>query len=355
MNAPAGTGIYFDGRSSRKRSVTLRHSLDLQLLEDGARVASWPYADIRLVDEDGGLRLRCITAEPLARLEVADSATAASIRARCPSLLEGRGSGSIWPIVGWSLGAVCSIVLIVLYGIPLLADRLAPLVPSAIERRIGDAVDRQVRAIFGGKVCAKSEGQAAFLKMVGKLVEAGGAAGPIEARVLSSRVPNAMALPGGKLYLFDGLLRRARNPDEIAGVMAHEIGHAERRDGMRALIRTSGTTYLFGLLFGDVMGGGAIIAGTQALLSASHSRQAESDADDFAGRAMAKLGRPPTSMGELLLRVTGTGRGSILDSHPVSSERLKKLRDLAPAVAGPPLLTDEEWKALTQICGDAGQ
>ena len=348
--------MYVDGRSSRKRHVTLRQSDDLQLLEGGAVVASWPYADIRLVTTKGGLKLRCTSAaEPKARLEIADEANGAAILARCPSLRAGGKSGSVWPIVVMSLGAVCSLVLIILYGVPLIADRLAPLVPDAIEKRIGDAVDHQVRAPFRGKTCAKPEGLAAFRKLTGKLVEAGGAAGPIEAQVLPSPVPNAIALPGGKVYLFEGLLRRARNPDEIAGVMAHEIGHAERRDGMRSLIRTSGTAYLFGLLFGDVAGSGAIIAGTQTLLSASHSRQAERDADAFAGRAMAKLGRPPASMAELLMRVTGAGKGTILDSHPLTSERLDKLKELAPAAVGPPLLTGEEWKALTQVCADTAR
>jgi Zn-dependent protease with chaperone function len=47
-------------------------------------------------------------------------------------------------------------------------------------------------------------------------------------------IPNAFALPGGKVYLFDGLLAKAENPDEIAGVLAHELGHLKHRDGIRA-------------------------------------------------------------------------------------------------------------------------
>ncbi len=46
-------------------------------------------------------------------------------------------------------------------------------------------------------------------------------------------LPNAFALPGGKVYLLNGLLNLARSPDEIAGVLAHELGHVQHRDGMR--------------------------------------------------------------------------------------------------------------------------
>ena len=47
------------------------------------------------------------------------------------------------------------------YLVPLAADRVTPLIPQSLERRLGDAVDNQVRAIFGGKPCATSDGEAA--------------------------------------------------------------------------------------------------------------------------------------------------------------------------------------------------
>ena len=52
----------------------------------------------------------------------------------------------------------------------------------------------------------------------------------VQSAVLATPVPNAFALPGGKVYLFSGLLAKAQNPDEIAGVLAHELGHLRHRD-----------------------------------------------------------------------------------------------------------------------------
>ncbi|MGO4816269.1 hypothetical protein AB4156_42940, partial [Cupriavidus sp. 2MCAB6] len=136
--------VFFDGSSNRKRRVALRFTRKLEIAEDDLVIASWPYDDIRRADGQAALRLSAVSALPLARLEVADEATAQTLLARCGALDLASGGSQTWRIVGRSLAAACSIVLITLYGIPLVADRLAPLVPIAAEKRLGDAVDKQV-------------------------------------------------------------------------------------------------------------------------------------------------------------------------------------------------------------------
>ena len=84
------------------------------------------------------------------------------------------GRRGVAKIVGWSLAATASIVLIVLFGVPLAADRLAPLVPEALERRLGDVAEKQVKLVFDGKVCSNAAGQQAFAKLVNALREHAG-------------------------------------------------------------------------------------------------------------------------------------------------------------------------------------
>ncbi len=350
---PAGTieAAYYDGTSSRRRRVTLDLTQRLDIREDGGIVASWPFADIRRADGVRALRLACLSAPPLARLEIADPHAAHMVSARCPALDAGRSGRQTGRIVAWSLAAACSIVLVTVFGIPLLADRLAPLVPMAVEKRIGEAVDRQARALIGGTVCERAQGQQAFETMVEKIRLAGGMSMPFEARVLSSSIPNAFALPGGKIYLLSGLLDKAKNADEVAGVIAHELGHAQHRDGLRRIIQTGGSSFLFGLLFGDLMGGGAVLFAARSIVDASYSREAETRADDFAIGAMQGLGRSPRPLGELLVRMTGGGRFStIIDSHPVSAERLDRMKAAEKAANGAPILSDAQWRALKEIC-----
>jgi Zn-dependent protease with chaperone function len=364
----SGPAIYFDGLSSRRRTVAVAFKEQLEISRDGfspvsspaSSLASWAYSDIRRVDGGPGiLRVTCLSAPSLARLEIRDAAVAAELVSRCTQLGEnGLDRRGIAKIVGWSLAATISIVLVVLFAIPLAADRLTPLVPKAFERRLGDAADLQVKTMFGDRICNEAAGQAAFSKLVDTLRKSADMDFQVESSVLSTPIPNAFALPGGKVYLLNGLLAKAENPDEIAGVLAHELGHVKHRDGVRELIYNSGTSFLIGLLFGDVTGSSAVIITSRSLVTSSYSRDAEQNADTLSIEVMQKLGRSPKAMGELLFRVTGKedDKGlSILASHPMTEDRLKRMSDADRPASGPPLLTAAEWSALKSICVPAGK
>lgn len=349
------SAVYFDGKSSRRRLVRLAFKDQLEINDDGTTLARWPFAEIRRADGAAGvLRLSCLAAPELARLEIHDAAAAAELISRCPLIDENiAGRHGVAAIVGWSLAAAASIVAVVLFGLPLAADRLAPLVPDVFERRIGDAAEGQIRIIFGSRVCSNAAGQAAFNKLVGTIIEASGVATPIRAAVLATAIPNAFALPGGKIILLSGLLARAENPDEIAGILAHELGHVSHRDSTRNLIYSGGTSFLIGLLFGDITGSGALIVASRSLVAASYSREAEESADTFSIEVMHRLGRPTKPMGELIFRVTGKEVDkslSILANHPLSEDRLKHMSEEDRPPSGPPLLTSAEWASLKAIC-----
>ena len=352
---PDGSVVYFDGLSSRRRRVTLAFSDRLELDEPLQAPVHWSYADIRRADGPAGvLRLTCLTAPALARLEIRNAMLAAELISRCIRLDENApGQGGVLTIIGWSLAAAVSIVVVALFGVPLAADRLAPLVPQSFEHRLGDVADGQVKRLFGAKKCDRGAGQLAFTKLVNTIRMSAGMDTSVETAVLATPIPNAIALPGGKVYLFNGLLARAENPDEIAGILAHELGHLRHRDSMRNLIYNGGTSFLIGLLFGDVTGSGALIFASRSLVSASYSRDAEENADSFAIDIMHSLGRSPKPMGELMFRVTGKQVDktlSILASHPLTEDRLKRMAEADRPPTGPVLLTPEEWASLKKIC-----
>jgi len=355
---PVPDAVFFDGASNRRRIVALELSDALEIREDGELLARWAFADIRRADSPPGLlRLSCLTAPALARLEIRDAQLMAALVARCDRLEQDLPNRKgVAGIVGWSLAAAVSIVLVVLFGVPLAAERLTPLVPDAFERRLGDVAEAQVMVVFDGKPCSNAAGQAAFEKLVGKLRETAGLDNSVQSGVLATSVPNAFALPGGKVYLFEGLLEKAENPDEIAGVLAHELGHLRHRDSMRELIHNGGTSFLIGLLFGDITGSGALVFASRSLVTSSYSRDAETNADSFAIETMHKLGRPAKPMGELMFRVTGKegGKGlSLVASHPLTEDRLARMdkADVAGRANGQPLLSSAEWQALKGICG----
>src|SRR5580692_9756842 len=154
------TSVFYDGASSRRRAVQLVLKDGLEINENGTSLAVWPFAEIRRADSAAGiLRMSCVTAPSLARLEVRDGPLAAALTARCPHLHDNAaGRHGVTAIVGWSVAATVSIVAMIWFGLPLAADRLAPLVPSALERRIGDAAEGQIVVMFGAKTCSGAAG-----------------------------------------------------------------------------------------------------------------------------------------------------------------------------------------------------
>lgn len=353
----SGEACYFDGYVEKRRSVTIVFGPALEIVEDGAMLAAWPFAEVRRLPPPGGvMRLKALGAPKGAWLEIDDPATQVEIARHCPLLggekeppnKEGRKR------LAYGLAAAAMFGAFLWGGVPRMAGIIAPAIPVDWEKKLGDSADEEVRKTFSGKACAAPAGAAALKKLSQKLQDAAHLRLPATIEAIQSKTPNAFALPGGKVYLLSGLLDKAQSQDEIAGVLAHELGHLEHRDHLRRIIATGGTALLVGLVFGDVSGGSAMIIVGNSLFNAHHSRENESEADAFAAQTMAALGRPAKPMGELLVRITGEDDGgplSILQDHPLSEDRLARLAKASQGETAPALLSDEEWKALKGICG----
>jgi Zn-dependent protease with chaperone function len=174
---------------------------------------------------------------------------------------------------------------------------------------------------------------------------------PLRAVVLRREQANAVTLPG-HLYVLGGLLEQADNVDQVAGVIAHELGHLAHRDGIRALLKGSGLSLVLGSLIGDFFGGGAVIAAAETLLKLAYSRQRETQADEYAVRTMVALKADPRAFAGFMERVAiSNPRRSIFLGHPPVPDRVARINAIAPPQSGGATLLDAaEWKALKRIC-----
>src|SRR5580704_5083987 len=351
---PAAEDVrYFDGESSARHEVALRFSQALEIRRGEAMLAAWPYPSIRRMDGGPGVvRLKSLAAPELARLDIRDETTKALLEARCPLLDDQQlRRHDLIRIVLWSLAAACSIVLLAIFGVPLLANRIAPLVPPSLEAHLGEAAAKEVAVVFGDKDSA--EGHAALNDLAVKLAGAGGLKAPLTVTVLHSKTPNAFALPGGSVYVLSALIDKAADPDELGGVLAHELGHIAHRDGLRLMISNGGTAFLLSLLMGDVTGAGAVIFTSKTLVTSANTREAEANADAFAATVLHRLGRSSAPLGTFLVRLTGQqnlGALSLLQSHPLSQERLEALKRDDVAETGLPLVDSASWRAIKAMC-----
>jgi Zn-dependent protease with chaperone function len=363
----SGPGIYFDGRTSVRHEVRVTLGASALQVEstDGQRLADWSYDEIdELSAPDNVLRLGRRGNAVLERLEVLDPVFAAAIDAQAihvdrTGALRRRQRRSV---IGWSLAATVSLVLVAYFGVPAIAGRLTPLVPPALERRLGDAVDVQTRAMLDtrgageGFECGSAEsetpGRAALGRMVGRLEAAAGLPVPLRIAAVRRNEPNAIALPGGHIYVFRGLIAKADTPDEVAGVIAHEIGHVAHRDGTRSVLQAGGLTFLFGMLLGDFVGGGAVVMAARSVLQSSYSREAEAAADAYGTTLMTNAHGDGRALATMLTKIGGaTEPGmTILLDHPETKARVAAINRLAGPRPSSPFLDTAEWAALKRIC-----
>jgi beta-barrel assembly-enhancing protease len=163
---------------------------------------------------------------------------------------------------------------------------------------------------------------------------------PFTIKVINSDEINAFALPGGFFYVNTGLILAADNESELAGVMAHEIGHVAAR---HAVENNGKSTLLgYGLLAATILSGG--IAGEvlyntsgliQGLIGLKFSRTAEEEADRLGTQYMYAAGYDPTGMATMFEKITSKNKKKagtltkLFSSHPQTPER----RDASLALA----------------------
>jgi predicted Zn-dependent protease len=204
---------------------------------------------------------------------------------------------------------------------------------------------------LGGRVCTAPAGQRALDRLAGRLALPGSR---VRVRVVDLGLVNAVTLPGRQVVLFRGLLGAARSPDEVAGVLGHELGHVENRDVMTGLLRDFGIS----LLIGGADGGKV----ANALLSSRYGRAAERAADAHAIAALARADISPADTAAFFDRLGKREPGAVagrlltyLSTHPLSAERRRAF--VAATRRAPPYrsaMSVGEWQALRQICERPG-
>jgi Zn-dependent protease with chaperone function len=368
---PRGSAVYFNGASSARNEVaveagaTALRILGGAMADRGHLLDEWSYAELqRMSAPEGVLRLGRRGETLLARLEIRAPDLVAAIEDRAEALDRGGAADRRLrrKVVALSLAAAASLIVTAVFGLPALASRIIPFIPRAVDHKLGDAIDRNIRgaldpqhlgaAFACGAAPGETAGRAALDKLVGKLEAAAALPFALQVEVVRRAEPNAIALPGGRIYVDQGLIAKAQSPDELAGVLAHEIGHVAHRDGTRTVLQTAGLSFLFGMMLGDFVGGGAVVIAARTVLKSSYSRRVEAAADAYSVDLMGKAGGDPHALAVILGRIVGDkneGMKLLLD-HPETKNRIAAIDRVA--VIGTPvaLLDAADWSALKQIC-----
>ena len=158
--------------------------------------------------------------------------------------------------------------------------------------------------------------------------------------VFESDEPNAFALPGGKVGVYTGIFKVARNQEQLAAVIAHEIGHVIARHHDERITRQMGAAagvQLLGALAGDygqlATQGGSLLAQTGFLLPGSRAQETESDV--IGQELMAKAGFDPrqaVNLWQNMIAASQSRPPQWLSTHPNPQARIAELQQRAAAL-----------------------
>jgi Zn-dependent protease with chaperone function len=235
------------------------------------------------------------------------------------------------------------------------AKTIAKTLPLSWRERLGNASRGSMTEGF--KECVDGPGEAALQTLTARLSKGAPEGTSFDVHVYDWPLMNAFAVPGGQIVLTKGLLDKSESPDEVAGVLAHEMGHGIELHPEAAFIRGVGFGAALQIMLGGTAGGGLANVGLM-LAQLGYSRGAEHEADVHALELLKIAAIAPKGLGDFFARVmkmeTNDESGAMgpptwLRTHPLPLERLRLVR-AEPSYPATPALDASSWANLRTIC-----
>ncbi|HET6244506.1 MAG: M48 family metallopeptidase [Bacteroidetes bacterium] len=196
------------------------------------------------------------------------------------------------------------------------------------EEKLGDLIVDEMVLKDKNTIVISNPGLDSAMNIISKILTSkiGNTDYEYKIKVIENETINAFTLPGGNIFIYSGLIEFSDHPEELAAVLAHEIGHVEKRHVVNKLIKELGLTLLFSVL----AGGDNIL--TQEIgrtaMSSVFDRKQEEEADLFALELLEKARINPKVMAIFFRRMNDklgnyNENLEILASHPNNNSRIK--------------------------------
>lgn len=358
-------GFYLDGKTADRRQAVIHITpTGLQVTTKNGQTFFWSYEEIRQTQGYyAGEQVRLERgAEISETLLIFDEAFLVSLHRLAPGLTRHfhdptrRSTRALLTFFA-ALAAIGIAGVLYLWGIPMAAALIAARVPVSWEERLGEAVVNHLA--LPEKRCTDRTRTRRIDEIVKSLL------GPLPKLPYTFRIIvvddptlNAFAAPGGYIVLFRGLLEKTQSPEELAGVLAHELQHILQRHATQTLLRHASTGLLLSAIMGDISGTSAYgLEAARTLGTLRYSRSNEEEADAGGLRMLFQAGIDPAGMISFFETMKMASGGepellSYLSTHPSIEERVERLRPLVAALPKSPLklLRDYDWKDIRKIC-----
>lgn len=357
-------GILSDGNTAAGIDVSVdagMTGLEIVRHDGSAPPMLWPYADLAtavpLTKGATEALVRC-SRQPGATLFVNGWAFVDELVRRAPHL---RASAVRWSVAGpWMAVAAALVALGALasYSGFSPSRTIAGFIPQKARAGIGAQVSDSLTK--GHRPCTNPAGRAALDKLVERLATAAGGGERFTVQVVDWQLLNAFATAGNTIVLTRGTITKAESPDEVAGVLAHEMGHGLSLHPEAAIIRAMGLSAGAQLVF---TGTSSTLSNIGVMLAQlSYNRAAEREADARGIEILRAAGISPKPLIAFFKRAEGQSGNSrlakvmrendMIATHPPTPERIAFISQ-QPAYRTTPALATPEWQALRGICGTA--
>jgi beta-barrel assembly-enhancing protease len=225
--------------------------------------------------------------------------------------------------LAWLLGASALILLGLWWALGLAVDYAVTRLPPGFERRLALEMQGPPPAADPGPRAARA--QAVFERLLAQAPPTG-----YRHQLIIAEGPlvNAFALPGGRIVLMQGLLDAVGSENELAMVLAHELGHFAQRDHLRALGRGLVLSALAAVFLGSDSNVTGLLMGTMGLAQARYSRGQETGADLFGLALLQKTYGHVGGAADFFTRALKDEAYAVgwLSTHPLSTERAERMR-----------------------------
>jgi len=357
-------GVYFDGKSAQRHPVTVTRTREgLHIRGTTVGEMHWPHAEMRR-------DMRVAANEPVRYerggetpevLVIADPSFLPAVRSVFSGdddvVTDAPPRRAIGGLIAPALIVLGAVIALYIWAVPRLAERVAQRVPIEWEEKLGETVTAAMTE--SATVCREPERLAALDQMVAALTADGrGGRYTYRVTVVDDEMVNAFAAPGGYIVIHTGLLAQAESPDELAGVLAHEIEHVVLQHGAQGVLRQIPLRLAFGAITGSEGIGSSVTQMAVTLGGLSYQRRDELSADSH-GMALLHAARvSPSGMINFFKKLSAENSGTApqflnyLSTHPNSEARMEALAAQSAAVNYQPvqLLTPEQWKSVTASC-----
>lgn len=180
----------------------------------------------------------------------------------------------------------------------------------------------------------------------------------IKFHILNNEEINAFALPNGHLVIYSGLINATDNPDELSGVICHEIAHITHNHVMKKLVKEVGLSVLISMTTGN--GSAETIKETAKMLSSSaFDRKLEKEADIIAVDYLVNAKINPEPFADFLYKLSNKEHEvmkhfSWVGTHPDTKERAEYIIEYSSDKLKifKPVLTNETWFHLKDLLKD---